>query len=229
MLADDGAAWGALTLLRRDDQRAFAPAETALVASLRPLAEGIRRAVLLDEPQPDAADGAAAGPARARRLGRHGGRGVGAVAGRARPRRRRRLPAVVRSVAGRARSIAAGRAADGAIARARVRTGYGSWLVVRGSTLGDGPDALAAVMLEPAGPHDLAPLRADAYELTPRERAVTELVAYGLATGAIARRLHLSPWTVQDHLKSIFEKVGVTTRGELVARVFFEQRAPELS
>ena len=28
--------------------------------------------------------------------------------------------------------------------------------------------------------------------------------------------------------KAIFEKVGVTTRGELVARVFFQQRAPEL-
>jgi DNA-binding CsgD family transcriptional regulator len=67
-----------------------------------------------------------------------------------------------------------------------------------------------------------APLvAADVYELTERERAITQLVARGLATRAIASRLHISPWTVQDHLKSIFGKVGVGTRGELVARVLF--------
>jgi DNA-binding CsgD family transcriptional regulator len=44
----------------------------------------------------------------------------------------------------------------------------------------------------------------------------------------IARRLYLSAWTVQDHLKVIFEKVGVTTRGELVARVFLDDRPPLL-
>lgn len=73
------------------------------------------------------------------------------------------------------------------------------------------------------------PLIADAYELTKRERAVTQLVALGLSTRAIAARLHVSPWTVQDHLKSTFEKVRVHTRGELVACVFFEHHAPRLS
>ena len=34
---------------------------------------------------------------------------------------------------------------------------------------------------------------------------------------------------MQDHLKSIFEKVWVGTRGELVARLFFEHYAPRLA
>jgi thiamine biosynthesis protein ThiI len=77
----------------------------------------------------------------------------------------------------------------------------------------------------PLGSHELASLVADGCRLTERERGVTQLVARGLSMHAIAGRLQLSPWTVQDHLKSIFEKVGVSTRGELVARMFFEPRA----
>jgi DNA-binding CsgD family transcriptional regulator len=124
--------------------------------------------------------------------------------------------------------VAAGQAHDGRIARARVRAKSGAWLVVRASALGDEPGLQVAVMIEPARTHELAPLVADACGLTGREREVTQLVARGLPTDGIAARLHLSPWTVQDHLKTIFEKVGVATRGELVARLFFQQRTPQL-
>ena len=94
--------------------------------------------------------------------------------------------------------------------------------------LGDGANARAAVILESARSPELAPLIADVYGLTERERRVTQLVAQGRLTRDIASELHLSPYTVQDHLKAIFEKVGVGSRGELVAQLFFEHYAPRL-
>jgi DNA-binding CsgD family transcriptional regulator len=229
-LVDDDMTWGALALMRGADSEPFSAAHATLVdAVARPLAEGLRRAVLLDRDTPEPADGEdAAGvvvlardysiastdevaAAWMRELGGNGS-----------------APQVVRAVACQAQTVAAGLPCDGRIARARVRAGSGRWLVVRGSALADGAGAHVAVMIEPARPHELAPLVAGAYRLTEREREVTRLVARGLSTEAIAARLYLSAWTVQDHLKAIFEKVGVATRGELVARVFFQQRVPQI-
>jgi DNA-binding CsgD family transcriptional regulator len=130
-------------------------------------------------------------------------------------------------VADRARNIAAGRVSGAA--SARVRAPSGRWLLVRGSMLGDGADARTAVLLEAAQAPELAPLIADGYGLTQRERTVTQLVAQGASTDEIASRLYLSPYTVQDHLKAVFDKVGVSTRGELVARLFFDHYAPRLA
>ena len=88
--------------------------------------------------------------------------------------------------------------------------------------------ARVAVVVAPAHPADLAPLLADAYGLTPRERRVSELVARGLTTNEIATELCLSAYTVQDHCKAIFERTGTGSRGELVARLFLDQRVPRL-
>jgi DNA-binding CsgD family transcriptional regulator len=132
-----------------------------------------------------------------------------------------RLPLVVTAVAQRAREIAAGD--SDVAAAARVRTASGRWVVVRGSVLGNGSRDRTAVTLEAARTHELAPLVVAAYGLTRRERRVTELVAQGLSTAAIAARLHVSAFTVQDHLKSVFEKLGVSSRGELVASLFVDR------
>jgi DNA-binding CsgD family transcriptional regulator len=55
-----------------------------------------------------------------------------------------------------------------------------------------------------------------AWGLSPREQAPLELVIAGQDTGQIARQLCISPHTVQDHLKAIFDKVGVLNRRELI-------------
>ena len=221
--------WGALTLLREARRPRFTPAETQLMASLAaPLADGVRRATLLGGAADiDAGTGLLVlapdySPATANQAALRWLDELGAEAGG-------RLPVALRGVAVRAREIAQGERTDGTGAWARIRTRTGRWAIVRGSLLGDGPDAQVAVLMETARPAELAPLIADAYGLTDRERRVTELVAQGHSTNAIGARLHLSAYTVQDHLKSIFEKTGTGTRGGLVARLFFDHYAPRLT
>jgi DNA-binding NarL/FixJ family response regulator len=52
--------------------------------------------------------------------------------------------------------------------------------------------------------------------LTPREEQVVALVAEGLSNRNIARELDLSEHTVKKYLFRIFDKVGISTRVELV-------------
>ena len=55
--------------------------------------------------------------------------------------------------------------------------------------------------------------------LTASERSVSELVAKGLTNREAARRLHISPHTVNTHLRHVFQKLSVTTRAELAAMI----------
>jgi DNA-binding CsgD family transcriptional regulator len=108
--------------------------------------------------------------------------------------------------------------------RSRLRTRDGVWLLMHGAVL-EGAGQVALI-IEPAKSSDVAPLIVEAYGLTARELDVTRAIARGLGTNEIAGELHLSPHTVRDHIKALFEKVGVSSRGELVHRVFAEHYAP---
>ncbi|WP_280496731.1 LuxR C-terminal-related transcriptional regulator [Nocardia asiatica] len=131
------------------------------------------------------------------------------------------LPVWILSTAGRARLT-------GESSRIRIRSGTGRWLVCHASCLrdADGRPGMTAMVIEPAKPSEVMSLVVAAYELTAREWEVTELIARGLSTGDIAAQLFLSAHTVRDHVKAVFDKVGVTSRGELVARLFTDHYEP---
>jgi DNA-binding CsgD family transcriptional regulator len=103
--------------------------------------------------------------------------------------------------------------------RTRLLAGHGEWAVLQASPLIGGEEQEIAVAIEPATGDQLIGLLFAAYGLSPRERDVCREVIAGRSTTDIAGRLFISAATVQDHLKSVFSKVGVRSRGELVARL----------
>ena len=139
-----------------------------------------------------------------------------------------RLPSAVLAVAGRALRTAEHPDSPGEIAVARVLSRSGTWVVLHGAALVADGVRRVAVIVEPAHPARISPLLMSAYGLTEREQDVTRLVLQGDSTAEIAARLVVSPHTVQQHLKSVFEKTGVRSRRELVGKVFFSHYEPRL-
>jgi DNA-binding NarL/FixJ family response regulator len=78
------------------------------------------------------------------------------------------------------------------------------------------PD-LAPAFEDPA-PRDPPPRSDERAILTPRELEVLQWLAEGLANKQVAARLGLSEHTIKTHVTSVFEKLGVGTRAEAVAR-----------
>ena len=116
--------------------------------------------------------------------------------------------------------MAAGaRASPSGSFRARLRDARGQWAVLAASPLIGGDEDQVAVVIEPATGERLLGMLLEAYGLTSREREVCREVIAGRSTAEIAARLFISINTVQDHLKSVFAKVGVRSRGALVARL----------
>ena len=139
-----------------------------------------------------------------------------------------KLPSAVLSVAGRARRTAEYPDEPGEIAVARVLSRSGMWVVLHGVSLISSGSRRVAVIVEPAHPARISPLLMSAYGLTEREQDVTQLVLQGNSTVEIAERLVVSAHTVQQHLKSVFDKTGVRSRRDLVGKVFFAHYEPRV-
>jgi DNA-binding CsgD family transcriptional regulator len=108
---------------------------------------------------------------------------------------------------------------------ARARHLNGNWVSIDASPLDDEPHGSVALILQPASLESRLESLLRAFGLSEREREVAKLAVLGRSTKAIAGELFLSPWTVQDHLKNIFEKTSVSSREQLAALVITRGRS----
>lgn len=220
--------WGYLCLHREDHELGFSTAEATLLARLGPhIAHALRQAVLLrdssaatEQPVPgillltDDLTVAATTPQAGALLSTiHRDRNLALP-----------LPVAVYAVATALRAIEHGTAPPTMLPTTRVQTTTGNWLRLHASRL-TGPSAenRITIIIEPNQPHLATPFILSAYGLTPREAEITTLVLRGNPTRTIANTLHISPHTVQDHLKSIFNKTGLHTRRDLITRLLTPQ------
>ena len=142
------------------------------------------------------------------------------------------VPGAVYAVAARLLALERGgsHAPPDLMPRTRLKTASGRWLVLHASRLlTAGTEGQIAVIFEEARPAEIAPLIVDAYGLTKREGEISQLVARGLSTAEVSEELHITPNTVRDHFKAIFDKVGVRSRRELVGQVFAQHYQPRIA
>jgi DNA-binding CsgD family transcriptional regulator len=128
------------------------------------------------------------------------------------------IPSLVWSTIGRLIAAEAGEDPNRP-ARIHVRAGDGNWAAIETARLDD-PDRTIAVSIHAAGVEETLRLVSRAYGLSGRERELVTIIAKGKDTHAIAEQMFISRYTVQDHLKSIFDKIGVRSRAELLTKLF---------
>jgi DNA-binding CsgD family transcriptional regulator len=218
----DGQCWGLLCLHRAHARAGFEARDAALLAELAPhIALALRRSLLLDPPNAgQSRDGPGVAVVSAdltlRSVTAPAARWLDELADLDQPRGQV-LPTVVRAVV--ERLVRRTDRDDVQPVRARARAPSGQWLSVHAAHLDD-PDGSVAVVVEPITEAQLAPLIVAAYGLTPREQAVAQRLLTGLARKTIASELHISQHTVNDHVKAVFDKTGVSSAGELRAAIF---------
>lgn len=220
--------WGFLCLHRAFGERSFGPEEAAMLASLAPaMAHGLRRSLLQQAATAgDEQFGVVllAEDLTVNGMSGHAERWLAEISDQEWPARHE-LPPVLVGVAAKLRNLDSESSLS---ASARIRTASGIWLMVQATKLSGTAAGQTAVILGPAGQTELAPLIMRAYSFTARESQVARLVLSGLSTKEIAARLRISELTVQQHLKSIFDKTGVRNRRQLAAQIFGAHYEPRI-
>lgn len=133
---------------------------------------------------------------------------------------RRPIPAGAYNVAAQLIAVEAG--VDDHPPTSRVRLRDGIWLTFRAARVepADGGGAQdIAVSIEPCSTDERLSLFSRAHALTPRETELLTVLVGGADTRAAADALFVSQNTVQDHLKSIFDKTGARNRRTLITRI----------
>ena len=105
---------------------------------------------------------------------------------------------------------------------ARAQLAGGQWLTFRAARVeSDVPagERDIAVTIELTSPAERRMLYARSHGLTARETELLDRLSLGADTRTLARELYLSEHTVQDHLKSIFEKTNTRNRRTLLSRI----------
>jgi len=104
-------------------------------------------------------------------------------------------------------------------ARALVQAHDGRWVTIEAAPLEGKRDGEVVVNLRSAAPTETFELLCRVYALSKREREIVSFLVAGLDTRAISKAMFISAHTVQDHLKSVFAKIGIHSRRELLARL----------
>jgi DNA-binding CsgD family transcriptional regulator len=225
-----GRAWGAVHVARRAGKDDFDAADAAALARVAgAIAEGIRGSLRIDAARRAAAAGAPGlvllGRSDAVELITPPARELlGALHDRGMPPSDETPPSSLRGLAAHARDAA--RAGHPMPAPVAVPSALG-WITLNAS-VPEGASGTVAIVLERSATEPATALALETQGVTEREREVAMLLARGLTNPEIAAALVLSPYTVQDHIKSLFEKTGVGSRQELVARVFIDDYMPRI-
>jgi DNA-binding CsgD family transcriptional regulator len=109
----------------------------------------------------------------------------------------------------------------------RARTRDGEWVVIRAGWQ-DRPTGSVVLTVERAHLPEVAALAAVAHGLTRREAEILAHLLAGESRADMARELVISPWTVQDHLRSIYAKTGTSGRRGLVSLLVRTEYLPRL-